>query len=92
MYHSILCVIITRGLNLFHRLFVLVLFVSDVLSVLCQYFTCCLFFLKTASGFKGKCGSEFVFPTSNLDVAYNFGYFRSKSANFSKSFSVIWEC
>ena len=32
------------------------------------YFACSLF-LKTASGFKGKCSGEFVFPTSNLDVA-----------------------
>ena len=28
-----------------------------------------LCFLKTASGFKGKCNGEFTFPTSNLDVA-----------------------
>ena len=26
-------------------------------------------FLKTASGFKGKCSGELVFPTSNLDFA-----------------------
>ena len=28
-----------------------------------------LCFLKTASGFKGKCSGELFFPTSNLDVA-----------------------
>ena len=28
-----------------------------------------LCFLKTASGFKGKCSGELVFPTSNFDVA-----------------------
>ena len=32
-----------------------------------------LCFLKTASGFKGKCSGEFIFPTSNLDVAQTFG-------------------
>ena len=28
-----------------------------------------LCFLKTASGFKGRCSNELTFPTSNLDVA-----------------------
>ena len=27
-----------------------------------------LCFLKTASGFKGKCSGELIFPTSNFDV------------------------
>ena len=28
-----------------------------------------LCFLKNASGFKGKCSEEQIFPTSNFDVA-----------------------
>ena len=28
-----------------------------------------LYFLKFASAFKGRCNSEFTFPTSNLDAA-----------------------
>ena len=48
-----------------------------------------LSFLKTASGFTGRCSGEFIFSTSNLDVAQTVGYLNCKSANFSNSFCVI---
>ena len=48
-----------------------------------------LCFLKNASGFKGKCSSELIFPTSNFDVAYTVGYFSNSLANLLNSFCVI---
>ena len=56
-----------------------------------RYFTCSLF-LKTASGFNGRCGDELIFPTSNFDVALTVEYFFSCLANLSNSFFVICEC
>ena len=67
---------------------------SNLLTLSCKLIGTlfALYFLKTASGFKGKCSGEFIFPTSNLDVTQTFGYFKIKSANFSNSFCVNWEC
>ena len=38
-------------------------------SCMCFGTLLALCFLKTASGFKGKCNGELTLPTSNLDVA-----------------------
>ena len=44
---------------------------SSVFTLSCKFFGTLLAhcFLKTASGFKGKCSGELIFPTPNLDVA-----------------------
>ena len=44
---------------------------SNLLTSSCKWISTllALCFLKTASGFKGRCNGEFIFPTSNLDVA-----------------------
>ena len=44
---------------------------SSLFTLSCKCFgtLLALCFLKTASGFKGKCSGELIFPTSNFDVA-----------------------
>ena len=44
---------------------------SDLLTLSCKWIGTLLdlCFLKTASGFKGRCSGDFIFTTSNLDVA-----------------------
>ena len=44
---------------------------SSLLPLSCKRigYLLALCFVKTATGFKGKCSGEFIFPTSNLDVA-----------------------
>ena len=54
------------------------------------YFTGSLF-LKTASGFIGRCSDELIFPTSNFDFE-TVEYFNKCFANLSNSICVICEC
>ena len=57
-----------------------------------NWYLLALCFLKTASGFNGRCKDELIFPTSNFHVAQTDEYFISCLANLSNSSCVICEC